>query len=67
MKPKTSFVVSVSRGAVISGILICVLPVVAGANAIWFAMPITELLVAVYVTVRMTQYTALYKKEWISQ
>lgn len=57
MRPKTSFVVSVSRGAVISGILICILPAVAGANAIWFAMPITELLVAVYVAVRMTQYT----------
>lgn len=57
MRPKTSFVVSVSRGAVISGILICILPAVAGADAIWFAMPITELLVAVYVTMRMVQYT----------
>lgn len=57
MKPKTSFVVSVSRGAVISGILICILPAVIGANAIWFAMPVTELLVAIYVTMRMAQYT----------
>lgn len=57
MRPKTSFVVSVSRGAVISGILICILPAVAGANAIWFAMPVTELLVAVYVIMRMVQYT----------
>ena len=57
MRPKTSFVVSVSRGAVISGILICILPAVIGADAIWFAMPVTELLVAVYVTIRMTQYT----------
>ena len=57
MRPKTSFVVSVSRGAVISGILIFILPAVAGANAIWFAMPITELLVAIYVTMKMAQYT----------
>ena len=57
MRPKTSFVVSVSRGAVISGILICILPAVIGANAIWFAMPVTELLVAIYVTMRMIQYT----------
>lgn len=57
MKPSVSFVVSVSRGAVISGILICVLPAVAGANVIWFAMPVTELLVAIYVTVRMVQCT----------
>lgn len=57
MRPKTSFVVSVSRGAVISGILICILPAVIGANAIWFAMPVTELLVAIYVIMRMMQYT----------
>ena len=57
MKPMASFVVSVARGAVISGILIFLLPVVAGANAIWFAMPITELLVAVFVVAEMVTYT----------
>lgn len=57
MKPKASFVVSVSRGAVISGIFIYVFPAVLGANAIWFAMPVTELLVAIYVTTRMIRYT----------
>lgn len=43
MKPSTAFVVSVSRGAVISGILIYLLPVIAGVSGIWFTMPITEL------------------------
>ena len=63
MKPAVSFVVSVARGAVISGILICALPAVAGANAIWFSMPLTELIVAVYVAVMMVKYTrALAKK-----
>lgn len=57
MKPTTSFVVSVSRGALISGILIYLLPVIAGANAIWLAMPLTELFVAVYVIARMVKYT----------
>lgn len=57
MKPKTSFLVSVGRGAVISGILICLLPAAAGADAIWFAMPLTELIVAVYVVIKMRQYT----------
>lgn len=57
MKPKASFVVSVSRGAVISGLFIYVFPAVLGANAIWFAMPVTELLVAIYVTTRMIRYT----------
>lgn len=57
MKPKASFLVSVSRGALISGILICILPALAGANAIWFAMPITELIVAIAIAVKMMQYT----------
>ena len=34
MKPATSFIVSVSRGALISGIFIYLLPAIAGANAI---------------------------------
>ena len=57
MKPATSFIVSVSRSAVISGVLIFLLPALAGADAIWFAMPVTELIVAVYVIVKMMQYT----------
>lgn len=48
MKPATAFVVSVGRGAIVSGILICLLPVLAGADSIWFAMPITELVVAAF-------------------
>lgn len=57
MKSTTSFVVSVARGAVISGILILLLPAVAPANSIWFAMPITELLVAVFIAILMVRYT----------
>ncbi len=57
MKPVTSFVVSVARGAVISGILILVLPVIAPAASIWFAMAVTELVVAVFVAFVMVRYT----------
>lgn len=57
MKPRTSFAVSVARGAVISGGLIFLLPLLVGADAIWFAMPITELVVALFVGVKMRQYT----------
>lgn len=57
MRPSASFIVSVSRGAVVSGILILLLPTLAGADAIWFAMPITELITAVYVVVNMRRYT----------
>ena len=48
MRPRAAFIVSVFRGCVVSGILILLLPAVAGADSIWFAMPITELIVAVY-------------------
>lgn len=56
MKPMVSFVVSVARGAVISGCLIMLLPLIASANSIWFAMPITELVVVVFVIKMMISY-----------
>lgn len=40
MQPKTSFIISVLRGFVISGILSIVLPQFVSTNAIWFTMPI---------------------------
>lgn len=57
MKPTASFLVSVGRGAVISGILIYLLPAVLGANAVWFAMPVTELIVAIAVAAAMILYS----------
>ena len=57
MKPKTAFVASVARGLVVSGILIYLLPAVFTGNAIWSAMPVTELIVAVYVVHEMIKYT----------
>ena len=57
MKPKAAFVVSISRGLIISGILILLLPIITGANSIWFAMPLTELLIAIYVVRMIARYT----------
>ena len=57
MKPKAAFVVSVARGLVISGILILVLPAWISADAIWLAMPVTELPVTLYATVTIQKYT----------
>ncbi len=57
MKPKTAFVVSVARGLVISGILIYLLPAVFGGDTIWFAMPVTEFVVAVFVIREIIKYT----------
>ena len=57
MKPKAAFVVSVARGLVISGLLIMVLPALVNADAIWFAMPVTELLVMLYAASMIRKYT----------
>ena len=63
MKPSASFFVSVARGMVVSGILIYALPALAGADSIWFAMPITELLVAIVVIILMVRYTSNFGLE----
>ena len=57
MQPRAAFLVSISRGLIISGILILLLPAAAGADAIWLAMPITELCVAIYVVCMIRRYT----------
>ncbi len=57
LKPKAAFIVSVSRGLLISGIMILLLPVIGGADALWFAMPLTELVVMFYVAGRIKKYT----------
>jgi len=48
LKANISMVASVARGVVISGVLIMLLPVLAGADSIWYSMLITEILVAAY-------------------
>ena len=48
MKPNISLAASVARGAVVSGVLILLLPVIAGGDNIWFAMLLTESLVAAF-------------------
>lgn len=53
MRPRAAFVVSVSRGLVVSGLLILLLPAVAGAETVWLAMPVTEAVTAVYVVCMM--------------
>ena len=57
LKPGEAFVVSVARGLVISGALILLLPTLAGPDSLWLAMPITELLVAVYAVLAIRRDT----------
>lgn len=58
LQPKAAFIMSVARGLVISGALILMLPLLAGADSLWFAMPITELVTAVYAAACIRRYTA---------
>lgn len=57
MKPGMSFAVSISRGFIISGALIFILPAAFGAGAMWYAMPLTELIVAIGVVFSVAQCT----------
>ena len=57
MQPRAALIVSVARGLVISGILILLLPVLTGPDSLWFAMPVTELLTAVYTAFAIRRYT----------
>lgn len=56
MKPKVSFTISVFRGLIISGILIMILPMIQ-PDAIWFTMPVTELLIMIYAGITMKKAT----------
>lgn len=57
MKPRASFFVSVFRGVLVSGLLIWFLPLFMGAGALWFAMPVTELLITAAVVYLIVKYT----------
>jgi len=57
MKPNISMIASLARGAVISGVMIILLPLVFGANSVWYAMLITEILVAVFSVIYMIRCT----------
>lgn len=61
MKPKISFIVSVLRGAILSSICIYVLPLLFTKDAIWLTMPITELIVLVFVLFNIIKYTKAFK------
>lgn len=56
LKPKASFIVSVSRGVIISGILISLLPLIR-ADSIWLAMPVTEAITGIYAIYNIRKYT----------
>lgn len=48
MKANVAVILSVGRGVAVSGVLILLLPALAGAESIWYSMIITEGLIMVY-------------------
>lgn len=57
MKPNISMIASLARGAVVSSAMIMLLPIIFRANSIWYAMLITEIVVAFYAAVHMVRCT----------
>lgn len=57
VRPKAAFAISVLRGLVLSGALILILPKFFGGDSIWYAMPITETLIAILAVFFMIRYT----------
>ncbi len=57
VRPKAAFMISVLRGLILSGALILVLPKFFGGESIWYAMPITEVLISILAIFFMFRYT----------
>ena len=51
MKNKTALVVSLLRGLILCGVFVFIFPVCFGASAVWWVMPLTEFLTAIYVVI----------------
>ncbi len=58
LRPKASFIVSIARGLVVSGVLILALPAIFAPDAIWWAMPLTELITSIYAAFAMRRSLA---------
>jgi Na+-driven multidrug efflux pump len=61
MKPSLSIISSISRGIVVSGAMIMLLPLIFDASSIWFAMLLTETLVAVFGACFIVRSTKKFK------
>lgn len=57
MKSNISVIASLARGLVISGATIMLLPVIIGPDSIWYAMLVTEILVAIFSLYYMVRST----------
>ena len=64
LRPRTAFVISLGRGAVLSCALILLLPLLIGGVGLWWAMPLTEAITTVYVVLELRRSVrALHEME----
>lgn len=63
MKDGISFIVSVSRGLVLSGILALVLPVIFGPSSIWLAVPIADIIVLIAVIIMIKKVNGSFGED----
>lgn len=57
LKARVSLEISLSRGLIVGGLLLYILPVLFGADSLWFAMPVAEISVAAVTAVLMRRFT----------
>lgn len=57
LKARVSLGISLSRGLIVGGLLLYILPVLFGADSMWFAMPVAEISVAAVTAVLMRRFT----------
>lgn len=57
LKARTSLGISLSRGLLIGSVMLYLLPVLFGADSLWFAMPIAEISVATVTAILMWRFT----------
>lgn len=62
LKAKTSLIISLARGIVISGICVCLLPLI-NKELIWISMLIAEIVVSVFVFYMITRSKKQFKEE----
>ena len=61
LKARTSFLVSMLRGVVLSLTLLYLIPLIFGFDQIWYTIPLTELLTLIFVVIFMVKYTKAFK------
>lgn len=57
LKARTSIGISLSRGLIVGGVMLYVLPLLFGVDSLWFAMPVAEISVALVTAILMWKFT----------